>query len=492
MTKPSSSPERMGSPTLAEIKARLTRRRKKQRRGVALILVLGSLAVLTVLVTELQESSSSTLSAALAERDALKAEYHARSGASLSRMLIATEQPIRQVFAPMWAAMGQKGAPPQIPVWKFTSLVLGPFNCSESQGDFTRITQAKPDSGKNLGSTGGCFDIRIIDEDSKINVNTAAKGDPFSQRQVGAALLGLMSSPQYAPLFENADADGQYSNQPTICGALVDYADADENNYPCDPLADTANTSHGPEDNYYQSVGLPYLRKNAAFDSLDEVRLVRGVSDDFWATFVDPNSADPDQRVLTVWGQGKVNVNTANAQTLLALACAGAPEAPLCIDPEQMQIFLMAVTLAREVTQGMPVFKSPKAFTRALSGKGKGIGSLFTALGLEPITFKDPKLVERAVQTDSRVFSIYVDGIVPGRHRETRVRIHDVVDFRSANELGQASEETQATQQGTTTDREKEAEKNAGTTSTEPLTAEEIAAALASDPLGVIIYHRIE
>ncbi|MBL9023779.1 MAG: general secretion pathway protein GspK [Myxococcales bacterium] len=471
---------------LARVKSRMAVARRK-RRGVALLMVLGSLAVLTVLVVELQEQSSSTLSAALAERDALKAEYHARSGVNLSRMLIATEQPIRQTFAPLWAAMGQKGAPPQIPVWKFTSLVLGPFNCPESQAEFARVTQASPDSGKNLGSTEGCFDIRIIDEDAKINVNSGSRGDPFSQRQVGAAVLGLLSSPQYAPLFENADSDGQYSNQPTICGALVDWTDEDENAYPCDPLADAASASQGPEDNYYQTVGLPYLRKNAPFDSMDEVRLVRGISDDFWATFVDPNPADPDSRVLTVWGQGKVNVNTANAQTLLALACAGAPEAPLCIDPEQMSLFLMAVTLAREVTQGMPVFKSPRGFVRALQGKGKGIGALFAALGLEPITFKDPKLVEKAVQTESRVFSIYVDGVVPGRHRETRVRLHDVVDFRSANELGaSAAEDTEETK-----NKNPDATASAAP-SNEPLTPEQIAAALASDPLGVIIYHRIE
>ncbi len=477
---------------LAKVRARL-RRQRKQRRGVALILVLGALVVLTVLVTELQEQSSSTLSASLAERDALRAEYHARSGVNLSRMLLATEQPIRQAFTPVWAMLGQKGTPPQIPVWKFTSMVLGPFNCPESQADFTRITQAKPDSGKNLGSTGGCFDIRIVDEDAKINVNSGARGDPFSQQGVGAALLGLMSSPQYAPLFEELDADGQHSNQPTICGAIVDWSDEDENAYPCDPLADAARAAGGPEDNVYQTIGLPYVRKNAPFDSLEELRLVRGMGDDVWASFVDPEPSDPDKRVLTVWGQGKVNVNQANAQTLLAITCAGAPEAALCTDPEQMTIFLMSVTLAREVAQGMPIFKSAKSFVRAMQGRGKGVGALLTALGLEPVEFKNPKLVEKAVQTESRVFSIYVDGIVPGRHRETRVRIHDVVDFRSANELGQAGAEEETTKLPGKSGSASESNKDeASAPSNEPPTPEEIVAALASDPLGVIIYHRIQ
>ena len=40
---------------------------------------------------------------------------------------------------------------------------------------------------------------------------------------------------------------------------------------------------------------------------------------------------------MTVWGQGAVNVNSANALTLYAVTCAGAPTAELCIDPLQMQ-----------------------------------------------------------------------------------------------------------------------------------------------------------
>ena len=36
---------------------------------------------------------------------------------------------------------------------------------------------------------------------------------------------------------------------------------------------------------------------------------------------------------MTVWGQGTVNVNTANPLTLYALICSGAPQAELCTDP---------------------------------------------------------------------------------------------------------------------------------------------------------------
>ena len=44
--------------------------------------------------------------------------------------------------------------------------------------------------------------------------------------------------------------------------------------------------------------------KNAPYDSLEELHMVRGVSDDFWRTIVDPEPNNPRKRHLTVWGQG--------------------------------------------------------------------------------------------------------------------------------------------------------------------------------------------
>ncbi|HTJ83539.1 MAG TPA: type II secretion system protein GspK [Polyangiaceae bacterium] len=468
--------------------------RTGKRRGVALVLVLGTIVILTVLVAQLYESSTSTLSAALADRDTLKAEYHARSAVNLSRLLIATEPMVRKAVDPMFQ-MAMKSPAPQIPVWRYTGLVLGPFNDAEGAADFDRVAQVAPDGGKNLGLSGGKFEIKIVDEDSKINVNLAARGDAFSEQRLGAQLIGLIGSPQYAEYFEAPDQDGQVSTQPQICGALVDWADPDETGYPCDPLSDKASPSDGPEDNYYQQIGLPYFRKNAAFDSLEEVRLVRGVSDDFWASFAEPDSDDPDSRVITVWGQERINVNSANAQTLLAVVCSGAPDAVLCNDPEQMMTFISAVTLAKSLTQGAPIFKSPKAFINAMRGKGRGVGPLFAFLGLEPVQFRDAKAVEKSISTESRVFSIYADGIVPGKNRETRVRIHDVIDFRSANELG-----SDVTLPGSDTGSSSSGSRSSGSGSADtetsdpnaPLTPEQVAAALASDPMGQIIYHRIE
>lgn len=465
---------------------------RRPRRGVALVLVLGALVILTVFATELQERTASTMASAAAERDSLKAEYHARSSINLVRLLMATEPIVRKAVDPMFR-IAMKSAAPQIPVWKFTSLVLGPFNDENHQEDFTRVTQVSPGAGKGFGLTTGYFeDPVVVEEDALINVNSASLGDPASVRELSRKLLGLFGQSVYNEYFEDPDADGQYSDPPTICSAILDWADIDEVMAPCDPLNEGKKASDSGEDNYYSTLGLKYQRKNAPYDSIDELRLVRGVSDDFWGNFVDPDLNDPTKRTLTVWGQGKVNVNAANEQTLLAVVCSGAPDAPVCNDVEQMSIFLTAMSLARTITQGAPIFKSPKAFVRAMQGKGKGVGPLFAALGLEPIEFQNARQVQRSITTESRVFSIYAEGVVPGRNRQTRARIHTVVDFRSANELGVAADEQAeglgeaAGKAPKTTD-----EEDTASTTTDP-TPEQLAAAAASDPMGIIIYHRLE
>ena len=64
-------------------------RRRRRQRGAALIMVLGSLTILAVMLSEFQEQMSTEFASALSDRDALKAEYAARSAVNLSRLLIA-------------------------------------------------------------------------------------------------------------------------------------------------------------------------------------------------------------------------------------------------------------------------------------------------------------------------------------------------------------------------------------------------------------------
>ena len=56
-------------------------------------------------------------------------------------------------------------------------------------------------------------------------------------------------------------------------------------------------------------------------------------------------------------------------------------------------------------------------------------------MGMKPVKFQSESDFAKSIATESKVFSVYAVGVVKGYKRETRVRIHTVVDFRAAPSL---------------------------------------------------------
>ncbi len=472
---------------------RKRRKRNASRRGVALLMVLGAITVLTVFLTELQQETSAGFAAALADRDALQAEYLAKSAINLSRLLIASEPQIR-TSVPLPIPFKQ------LPVWEFTDVALGPFNDEAGMSAFAGMLSVDTTTGKGLGLTNGHFEVKIVDEDSKININRAS---PITDIDLDRQLISLMQSPQNAPLFEGRDLDDQFSDMNSICGAITDWADQDENASSC-YVGSQAQAASGGEDSFYQLIGFDYRRKNAAYDSLEELRLVRGMGDDFWGTFVDPSQDDPKARVLTVWGQKAINVNSANPQILLSAACSvcaggtgatgsnAAQGLALCIDPLVQAQFLSLLGILR--TFPIPIFSKNSDFPNLLKTGNIG-GPLGGMIGpmLAPLMAQAGLPcglnagANKQFTVTSRVFSIYADGVVPGRKRTTRVRIHAVIDTRASNPLTgggpNSLNPTNTTNSGSSAG---SSGSSADTPAVDPI------ALLNASPMGRVVYYRIE
>lgn len=173
--------------------------------------------------------------------------------------------------------------------------------------------------------------------------------------------------------------------------------------------------------------------------------------------------------------------------------------------------FLALVNLMRGFTKGAPIFGSPNMFIMTLKHQGM-IGPLLKTMGLEPITFFSEGEVKKAITTESKVFSLIATGHVKTGKRDTRVRIHAVIDFRSApapamllqNALAQAAGAKPGavpgaasaggaqplptpSASGTTS-----APFAPGTTPPAGLTADGIGALLVPSPGGRIVYFRID
>jgi len=494
---------------------RLPTRARKRERGIALLLVLSSLTLMALAVADFGEESTSDFQSAHAERDALQAEYMARSSVNLARLWIASEPTMRQALGILRLLFGGKPVP-QLPIWDFSQQVLGAFSDKEGQEGFGKLGGFDFGKAKNLGGPEGArFWVAVADEDGKINLNLGARGNVIAENRFGAAFLGLTGSNSFDPLFERNDRDGNTSDRKTICGALMDWADPDENLYTCEPRNfQGGGSSASPED---QSPGLlkrPYRIKNAPYDSLEEVRLVRGIGDDFFATFIDPSPVqtanDPEsaataakKRVMTVWGQGPINVNTSPPQAVLAVVCGLAPESVICTDPSKYAQFLTMFGVLRTFTSGMPLFGNATEFVNTVSNDKSPYGKiLFGALGIPPIKFQSPAEAAKNFTTESKVFSIYAVGEVQGFKRVSRVRIHAVVDFRGSPAIpnfppgfgpppGTPGANPQpGTQPGMGTQPGTQPQPGVGVGTAAGTSA--IPGALAASPAGTIVYFRIE
>jgi general secretion pathway protein K len=400
------------------------RPRGESRSGVALVLVIIAVAVLAVFVADLIENTSSELHVATSERDRLKAEYLAKSGINLTRLLIAAEPAIRQVVAaPYQLVIGRR--PPQLNVWDFADTLLAPF------ADFESAKQLGAESGIDFNvmggvkDTGGTFQVITVPENSKINLNSPLFFSGDDARTSIAmqlfALLGGYQSPEspYDPMFSAVDPDGHYTTRLDIVGSIIDWWDHDEQRTVFDP-GSAKVTSGGSEDNVYGQMRDAYAIKNAPFDSIDELRMIRGVGDDFWSTFVESDTDDPRTRKVTIYGSGAVNVNLAPADVLLARLCSFATQQqqPLCNQPPQMAAFTELFSTARAMLP-IPLFSTPDDFLNFVTGTPtqgidlyaalKGIlgeGSLLMAWQPLVIAADQRRLISAKFLTDASIFTI--------------------------------------------------------------------------------------
>ena len=121
----------------------------------------------------------------------------------------------------------------------------------------------------------------LVDEERKININKA-----------DAAVLGRL----FKVVLGCDGAEAQ-----DLAASIVDWRDSDSG---------SSSPPYGAEDSYYRSLQYCYDAKDAEFEVLDELLLVKGVSEDIFNMIKD---------YITIYGNGKVNVNTAPKSVLLAL-----------------------------------------------------------------------------------------------------------------------------------------------------------------------------
>jgi len=423
------------------MKSTVTSRRGRSQEGVALIIAITTVAILAVMLADMHETTGTAFAVSTSQRDSLQAEYMAKSALSLTRLLIGKEPEVRRFVDPLYRAATGRPAP-QLPVWNFVDQILSPFCTPEDQRD--TLMQLGVDFGDTVGFDalpGECH-VVAVSENGKINVNDPLFLDGDRARNAVATQLfsltgGYLPESPYDALFTEEDETGTLTTRIDLVAAVIDWWDRDIQRTDFDPGArETRTGGTGTEDDsFYQLRDDGYRNKNAPFDSIQELRLVRGFTDDFWATFVEPVPNDPASRVLTIYASGLVNINEATPQVLLGRVCAHAPESTLCVDPLESLKFTQILSTVRSLIP-IPLFSQPNDFINFVEGRGgpqdlypmlvsflgEGSELLFT-----PILIPEEEKTElaRSLATSAKIFTIAATGIVG----HSQIRIESVVNF---------------------------------------------------------------
>lgn len=114
------------------------------------------------------------------------------------------------------------------------------------------------------------FSVKVEDESGKININTATVG----------TLTNLFNSSE-------------------IADCIIDWRDSD----------DTISTE-GAESEYYEALSTPYLCRNGDFQTVGELKLVKGITDDLMTATTDNGNELED--LITVYNPTTADTNTDN------------------------------------------------------------------------------------------------------------------------------------------------------------------------------------
>jgi general secretion pathway protein K len=417
--------------------------RKRSEEGVALILAITTVAILAVMLADMHETTGTAFAVSTAQRDALQAEYMAKSATNLTRLLIAKEPEVRRFVDPLYrAATGRPS--PQLPVWNFVNELLAPFCTPEDRRD--TLMDIGIDFGDTVGFDGLPGECRVVavSENGKINVNDPLFLDGERARNNVATQLfsltgGHLPESPYDALFTKPDESGNLTTRIDLIMSVIDWWDHDIQRTDFDPGAGATRTGGTgiEDDSIYQLGDSPYRNKNAALDSIQELRLIRGFTDDFWATFVEPIPNDPASRIMTIYASGLVNINEASPRVLLGRICSYAPEVTLCTEPEESLKFITILGMIRQLIP-IPLFSRPTDLLDFVEGKGseKGLWGMLTGfLGEESeLVFTPIEIAEeqrtplaRSFATSASIFTIEAVGLV-GR---SQIRIESVVNFHA-------------------------------------------------------------
>lgn len=339
-------------------------RSSKRERGVALLMVIITLTLVTSVVVDFQYSSRVDLQIAFNARDELQAEYNALSALRLRGLLLRQSKMLESALNGVLQQLSGDSQM-KIPIGQILESV--PVECSLLSAVLRQVDGGDDEGGEDF-FPGECT-ATSKSEHSKVSINMLARSTNNISQHITQMLLGLLSERRLERHFQEDDRNGTHAESPEqLVGAIVDWIDRDKNE---------AGNAAGDEDRHYAYLRDSYRAKNAPFDSVAELQLVHGIDDELYALLKDH---------VTIYSDGAaIELATATPDRILVgLLSARRPE----VAPERLVAGLAGVLRAlADMRQGslLPGLGSLNVATLTSVVQSAGLDSVIDTARLKEV-----------------------------------------------------------------------------------------------------------
>lgn len=262
------------------------RSKDKKNKGIALIMAITTLMLMVYVATEVSKDSLTEFAINSQELNRLKVYYAARSGMQIALLRVKIFQQI-----------GRQNLPPQLSkymdeIWKFPFAWPIPVTGEMSAVDKDKVKDLNKESFMDAQ-----YMHSIEDEGSKIDLNDLASPSKSLQQITKTQLLNIFN--QKIETDEEFKLNYQSYQFENLINHIIDWM-SDSN---------TAASGNGDKKSAFSSLGENYP-PNRGFRTIDELRLVPGMTDEFF------NILAPQ---ITIYGMKAINPNTASKEVLKSL-----------------------------------------------------------------------------------------------------------------------------------------------------------------------------
>lgn len=289
--------------------------------GIALIIALVTITVLSAAVVEYAYSTRVNLTMSVNAKDKVKSYFLARSGVNLSRLLLNFQYALQNEADAAEGKQNLTGGscnPGMISIamrrsnfqiYQYMDLLMRPFNSGKLETPVGGINLS--DAGvQGFGKFTGNFDVDIAPESGKLNINRFA-AKKIKQEDL-KDLCAMVADSKYTEIFRQDDENDQVLDQYRILKYVIDFIDLDETELGLTNYCTLEEGGSGSEKAQYDDRDLNIEPRNAKLTHIEELHQVYGIDEAFMKAFSDK---------LTVYPVGKPNANTAEMPVFYSILC---------------------------------------------------------------------------------------------------------------------------------------------------------------------------